>query len=251
MAAVRKKDAEPAGVRIDEEGLFQLPDGLSIERKHAISAVMPLSDYQQEQLDALLLVRRYLSALAPDRHSALQRQISPYLGYRRRLDGFLDAHFSTLCTRACYESRLSACCTREGIVAFFAEVVINALVSSDSALELLADRLGRPHEGFKCVFLGEQGCLWRVRPIVCALFLCDAAERQVLFPSPVLRRQWQALCQEARNFRWPDRPVLFDDLERRFLDAGLRSSLMYLHFSPGLLRVKRRAGRLPARGEGA
>jgi len=50
------------------------------------------------------------------------------------------------------------------------------------------------------------------------------------------------LEQESRRFKWPDRPVLFDTLEKLFLDAGFHSPLMYLHTSPGLLRVKQQAG---------
>jgi len=47
---------------------------------------------------------------------------------------------------------------------------------------------------------------------------------------------------ERQHFTWPDRPVLFDDLESYFLKTGCRSPLMYLHNSPGLLRIKQKAG---------
>ena len=50
-----------------------------------------------------------------------------------------------------------------------------------------------------------------------------------------------ALAQERKRFTWPDRPVLFDDLEQYFMDAGCTSPHMYLHNSPGLLRVKQMA----------
>jgi hypothetical protein len=46
------------------------------------------------------------------------------------------------------------------------------------------------------------------------------------------------LKQREKHFRWPDRPVLFDDLEKYFMAAGYSSPLMYLNNSPGLLRVK-------------
>jgi hypothetical protein len=44
--------------------------------------------------------------------------------------------------------------------------------------------------------------------------------------------------QREKHYRWPDRPVLFDDLEKYFMAAGYSSPLMYLNNSPGLLRVK-------------
>ena len=37
--------------------------------------------------------------------------------------------------------------------------------------------------------------------------------------------------------------MLFDDIEEWFLAAGYRSPLMYINTSPGLLRIKRRAGK--------
>ena len=37
---------------------------------------------------------------------------------------------------------------------------------------------------------------------------------------------------------WPDRPVLFDELEKLFIKEGYDSPLMYCHKSPGLLRLK-------------
>jgi len=47
---------------------------------------------------------------------------------------------------------------------------------------------------------------------------------------------------KRKRFTWPDQPVLFDDLESYFMKSGYRSPLMYLHNSPGLLRVKQKAG---------
>ncbi|MDD2605365.1 MAG: hypothetical protein RBR20_14615 [Desulfobacterales bacterium] len=205
------------------------------------SVMMPLSPYQIQQRDALLMVRRYLEQEGPAEREALCARIGDYLDYRRRLDRFLEDHFHHLCNVTCYQSALSACCAREAIITFFAEVVVNALVSSPMDLDRMMARLSQPYEGSKCVYLGPEGCLWRVRPIVCALFLCDRAEREVLAPAPDLQRRWQSLRDEAQRFRWPDRPVLFDELEQRFMAAGCRSPLMYCSTSPGLLNVKRRA----------
>jgi hypothetical protein len=87
-------------------------------------------------------------------------------------------------------------------------------------------------KGFKCVFLGHEGCLWQIKPIVCEMFLCDAAE------NAVARKCWDALVRQKKDYTWPDRPVLCDTLEQICIEAGYTSSLMFLHNSPGLLRVK-------------
>ncbi|MDL2275830.1 hypothetical protein LJC22_06870, partial [Desulfosarcina sp. OttesenSCG-928-G10] len=82
------------------------------------------------------------------------------------------------------------------------------------------------------------------RPIVCAMFLCDRAMDAVFLKAPDARTHWEDLRCREKDFKWPDQPVLFDHLEKVFLDLGLRSSLMHLNFSPGLLNVKRKAGLL-------
>jgi hypothetical protein len=116
------------------------------------------------------------------------------------------------------------------------------MVSAGGAVDGLIDTLHRPNAGFKCIYLTETGCAWKMKPIVCQMFLCDRAERDVLEKSAAARRRWAHFKTLKNGFTWPDRRVLFDDLERYFMDAGLTSSLMYFHKSPGLLRVKRRAG---------
>jgi hypothetical protein len=201
-----------------------------------------MSTYQQEQIDALTMVQRHLASLSRDAREAMQREIQPYLAFRRRVDVFLRRYFSRTCTRSCFQSHLSACCSREGIITFFADVVVNALVAADAQLSVLLEVLREPNQGFKCIYLGPEGCRWIVKPIVCELFLCDAAAEEVFRQEPSAESQWKRLQKEAQGFKWPDRPVLFDTLEKRFLDAGCRSALMYLHTSPGLLRIKRQAG---------
>lgn len=71
------------------------------------------------------------------------------------------------------------------------------------------------------------------------MFLCDKAKDRVLGQASVAKMAWNDLKRREKTFTWPDQPVLFDAIESLFLDAGLRSPLMYLHNSPGLLRVKR------------
>jgi hypothetical protein len=92
--------------------------------------------------------------------------------------------------------------------------------------------------GFKCVYLGKKGCLWRLKPIVCEMFLCDRAKAALLHKDSALDVRWQGLLLKEKQFNWPDKPILFDDLEELFLQAGLKSPLMYCHLSPGLRRIK-------------
>lgn len=203
------------------------------------------SEYQQEQSRTRIMIRRLLAAMGPGETARLGAGLKDYLRFRDTVDRFLQRHFGAVCTRRCYQSRLSACCSREGIITFFADMVIDALVGGDahsaSLLEVL-DGEGMPG---KCIYLGDSGCRWRVKPIVCQMFLCERAERAVFDRRPDLESRWRELERERKGFTWPDRPVLFDDLERVFMEMGCSSPLMYLHLSPGLLRVKGRAGRRP------
>jgi hypothetical protein len=198
-----------------------------------------VTPYQTEQLETLRMVRRYLAQISGAERKTLKESLTDYLAYRDTVDAFQENYLRDICNRNCYQSKLSACCSRDGIIVFFAEVMINALMEIPAALDRLEDVLTSPHEGFKCVFLGHEGCLWRLKPIVCEMFLCDAAEDTVLKDNPIARKRWDALVRHKKDFTWPDRPVLFDTLEQICIEAGYTSPLMYLHNSPGLLRVKR------------
>ena len=187
------------------------------------------------------MVRRYLAQMSEAKREALKEGLTDYLMFRDAVDTFQENYFRDICNHKCYQSKLSACCSRDGIIIFFADVIINALMANPAALERLQDVLTHPHEGFKCVFLEHEGCLWRIKPIVCEMFLCDAAEKAVLKENPVARKRWDALGRQKKDYTWPDRPVLFDTLEQICIDAGYTSPLMFLHNSPGLLRVKRQA----------
>ena len=200
------------------------------------------SSYQSEQLQAIRLVCTNLAAIPRDEKNHLKAQIGDYMAFRRRVDDYLTSAFGADCSATCYRSRLSACCSREGIVTFFADVVINLLHSEEQDIDRLLKALQTEHTGFKCVYLGSEGCLWRVKPIVCQMFLCEPAKAKVFGAQPDLKAQWADFEQERKLFTWPDRPVLFDRLEAYFISIGCSSPLMYLHQSPGLLRLKRRAG---------
>jgi hypothetical protein len=201
-----------------------------------------MSDYQYEQLEALSRVRLHLRTLARGEKEKLRILAADYLEFRRRADRFLAAHFGRICDRACYQSRLSACCSREGIITFFADVVINLLFSDENEVDALADCLRSEPSGFKCVYLGAHGCRWKIKPIVCQMFLCEPAKAKVFSQQPEAEAEWIELERQRKTFTWPDRPVLFDIVEKYFIAMGCSSALMYLHNSPGLLRVKHKAG---------
>ena len=206
-----------------------------------------MTPYQTEQLQTLRMVRRYLAQIPEAEREILKESLTDYLTFRDAVDAFQESYFLDICSHRCFQSKLSACCSRDGIIVFFADVIINALMADLAALERLEAVLTHPHEGFKCVFLGHEGCLWRIKPIVCEMFLCDAAENGVLKENPVARKRWDALVRQKKTYTWPDRPVLFDTLEKICIEAGYTSPLMFLHNSPGLLRVKRQGLRSKAK----
>ncbi len=200
-----------------------------------------VNPYHLEQRQTLDLIRDRLETVPEDRDRLLE-WTAPYRAFRAGASDFLDRHFHAVCTEKCFRDRLSACCSREGIITFFADMAVNVLISDAPELDALGAVLDVPNEGFKCVYLGDRGCLWRIKPIVCEMFLCDAALSAAFDGDPGAAARWEALKEERKRFTWPDRPVVFDDLETHFMAAGLTSPLMYLHNSPGLLRVKQRAG---------
>lgn len=197
-----------------------------------------MNSYHKEQIEALYIVYRHLKTISKAKRQRLLSQISDYLLFRDTVDAFLCDYFKNICTQKCYQSKLSACCSREGIITFFADVVVNTLVSNETQVKALKMVLQKPNTGFKCVYLGSQGCMWQVKPIICMMFLCDPAKNSVFREKPSAKKMWQELKQREKLFRWPDRPVLFNDLEQYFIASGYSSPLMYLHNSPGLLRVK-------------
>ncbi len=187
------------------------------------------------------MVQRYLAGISVLERKKLEEEVSDYLLFRDEVGSFLSTHFSEVCTQKCYQNKLSACCSREGIITFFGEVVINALVSQEKDIKELLFVLKKPNDGFKCVYLGENGCMWKVKPIVCEMFLCEQAKKDVFGLNPDAWQIWEGIEKRKKLYTWPDRTVLFDILEKYFLNAGYLSPLMYMHNSPGLLRVKRRA----------
>jgi hypothetical protein len=199
-----------------------------------------MSSYIHEQVDALQMVREHLQSLTEKERRSLADLTGEYLVFRRKVAAFFLAHLSDVCTLKCYKNSLSACCSKEGIITFFADVVINALVSREEEIRSLLRVLAVANKGSKCVYLGPDGCLWHLKPIVCEMFVCKDAKEQIFNSEPKARQKWEELKQLQKRFTWPDRPVLFDALETIFIEAGYTSTLMYLHNSPGLIRLKQR-----------
>lgn len=201
-----------------------------------------MNTYQNEQFEALMQVREQLTRMATSTKARLEEEIQPYLEFRGRLEAFLSENLGKFCTRACFESQTSACCSKDGIITFWADVVINVICSTGEDLATLAQSVKNPAYPNKCIYLSAEGCLWKVRPLICVMFVCDQVQRDVIDRSAELKAAWEMHRKSAKSFRWPDKPVLFDRIESVFINLGCRSPLMYINNSPGLLRIKQKAG---------
>jgi hypothetical protein len=201
---------------------------------------METSEYNRDQIEAFSIVRRYFRDITKSEMSQIKRLLRPYLQFRSDLSDFQDRYLSEICTQKCFANRNSACCNREGIATFFADVVINTLLSSEEERADIITALAQDRGGFKCVYLADKGCLWRVKPIVCEMFLCKHAKDSVFANRSDLLNQWERLRRRERRYTWPTRPVLFDRIEKIFIRKGFDSPLMYFHHGPGLLRIKAR-----------
>lgn len=197
-----------------------------------------VSKYNRDQIEAITLIHNHLKSFNSNELSKLKRKVRSYLNLRREVGEFQQYYFSEICTNQCFESRYSACCNLEAVAIFFADVVINVLLSSDQEIYHLLEALRRRSRGFKCVYLGNNGCLWRLKPIACEMFLCEDAKASVFTKNNVALKQWEEFKHREKAYTWPDKPVLFDELEEYFVKAGFSSDLMYFHKGPGLLRVK-------------
>ena len=199
---------------------------------------MTMSSYNRDQLEAIVLIHQFMGKLSRAQVSQIKRKIQSYLRFRADVAEFQKKYFSSLCTQTCFTSQTSACCGREGIATFFADMVINLFLSSDQEIDSLSNALIHDPGGLNCVYLTGTGCLWRLKPIVCEMFLCQNAKDTVLGGDNNLQSEWENLCRREKRYTWPTKPVLFDDLEELFIEKGFFSPLMYFHNSPGLLRLK-------------
>jgi len=97
-----------------------------------------VTPYQKEQAEGLTTVKKHLESLSETEKKKLKGLVADYLTYRKKVGTFLSDHFKQVCTRKCFMSRLSACCSRDGIITFFADMVINTLISDNVQLSSLA-----------------------------------------------------------------------------------------------------------------
>ena len=201
---------------------------------------MTSSEYNRDQLEAIRMVRDHLKDLPSKEIRGLTKMIEPYLQFRTAVADFHKRHLSGICTDKCFTDKTSACCGREGIATFFADVVINILSSPPEKLDIIEQLLLDDGGGFKCVYLTHKGCLWKMKPVVCEMFLCEHAKNCLAEENDSLLNEWKSLREREKDFTWPDRRVLFDELEEFFIHEGYDSPLMYFHKSPGLLKVKKK-----------
>lgn len=201
-----------------------------------------MSEYNRDQWTSFTAIREAMESLSKDRLALLSTAVKPYLAFRQKLAAFHEKFFAPLCTPLCFTTDQSACCGFESIFTFFADQVITYLVSEPHERERLFQALLRPFRPDRCVYLGPKGCVWTLPPISCAMFYCDEVKGRVFTEHPEAHDTWQALRAEEKAFTYPDRPVLFDAIENLFRAVGVDSPHMYFHKSPGLLRIKKKAG---------
>lgn len=203
---------------------------------------MAFSDYNQDQLISYRAIESTLKDLSQNEIAHLKTQIRDYLEFRRALEDFHSTYFLSFCETSCFKTGLSACCSFESIIIFFADQVINFLSSGKEEITEIFRVLEQPNTSGKCVFLSEGGCLWRVRPISCATFFCSRAKKHVFSEHPELESRLMHFQKQEEEYTWPVKPVLFDEIEKYFLKFGVQSPHLYFHKSPGLLRLKARSG---------
>lgn len=206
---------------------------------------MSFSDYNQDLLISFRAIDTIFRDLPAGEIAQLRAQISAYVDFRQALERFHFQYFESTCQKSCFETGLSACCSFESIIVFFADQVINYLNSEPEEIAVIFRVLERPNTSGKCVFLGNEGCIWRVRPVSCATFFCDQAKKKVFAEHPETESSLKDFQKQEEEFTWPVKPVLFDEIEKYFINLGVESPHLYFHKSPGLLQLKARAKAKP------
>ncbi len=201
-----------------------------------------MEEYNRQQYAAQNIIIDFLSGKFENEAGLLKEAAIKYLDFRKRAEVFQEKYFFETCNTKCYENKMCACCTKDGIITYFADVALNGMGSGVKEIEGLLEILENPPGTSKCVYLGENGCTWRLKPIVCEMFLCNYAMNKVFEENPDAKLQWEALELERKDYTWPDKQVLFDDVEAIFIGLGYNAEIMYMHNSPGLLMVKKKAG---------
>lgn len=216
----------------------ELKDGLQDELKREDLR----DEYNLEQYDAYITIKAFFDGASADDVEALERMIVPYLEFRRETSEFLVSSCADVCGDICFKTGLSDCCMHEGIITFFADWIVNWLVSSKDEIDILVEALFKPFRDDKCVYLGEKGCLWKIKPLNCETFVCKQARAEIFAGDFQAEHIYDEMLVKKKTFSYPDRPVLFDDIEKFFMKRGVDSEIMYFHKGAGLMMIKRNAG---------
>ncbi len=202
-----------------------------------------ISRYNSEQIETIGMVVEHLSCVSEKENESLKKMCDEYLGFRKQLSEYFLKYVADTCIKKCFDNQRSACCTKEGVIIFFADIFINLLYSDKKETDDLLFALNSLDQGRRCVYLGERGCLWKIKPVICEMFLCNTAKKEIFQKHADASLLWMALKKREKDFKWPDKPVLFDRIEEYFINKGFSSSLMFMHTSPGLIKVKKLSAR--------
>jgi hypothetical protein len=159
---------------------------------------VPISEYNRDQLLTLQAIHKACGRLPNVEILSLVERLGPYLEFRRQLDSYQSQYFRATCEATCFSTGLSACCGFESIITFFADHVINFLLSTPEENGRILSVLGRPNRTGRCVYLQAKGCLWRWSPISCAMFLCEDAKQTVFTRHPEAAVLWAELREWER-----------------------------------------------------
>lgn len=199
-------------------------------------------EYNIEQYDAFMTLKSFFEKASDEEIAELKKMIAQYLDFRSETSDFLSKSCAEVCGDICFKTGLSDCCMHEGIITFFADWVVNWLVSTKEDLDRLLKVLFEPFRTDKCVFLGPTGCVWKIKPLNCETFVCKLARTEIFAKNFEAEHIYEEMLAKKKTFSYPDRPVLFDELEKYFIKRGIDSETMYFHKGAGLLMIKRKAG---------
>ena len=73
------------------------------------------------------------------------------------------------------------------------------ILSKKEDINKLVSMLHIENKGGRCIYLGEYGCMWVVKPIVCEMFLCNQAKKRFLNLTIILKKSGMNL-KNVKNF---------------------------------------------------
>ncbi len=109
-----------------------------------------MCEYNKEQLETLYIVRQYLSKQSQNKIETYKKDIESYSLFRKKISDFSSKNFSSLCREKCFDNGLSACCTKEGIITYFADVFVNAIYSTPDQLNKIENILQMTNNSKLC-----------------------------------------------------------------------------------------------------